>query len=49
MKQLEREDPLFYGFCYWLAHEKDFTAFNLLEVIEKPWNWSKEFEEYTNR
>lgn len=32
-------------FCYWLVHSRDFTAKELLGVIEKPYNWSYEYRQ----
>ena len=42
----DREHEDFYGFCRWLVMQHEFTATNLLEVIEKPYNWETEFEAY---
>lgn len=47
-------DPLVYrsrrkmwiAFLNYLVHEELFTAEQLLHVLEKPWKWEPEFDEY---
>ena len=34
------------AFLNYLVHEELFTAEQLLHVLEKPWKWEPEFDEY---
>jgi hypothetical protein len=44
--RLTREDELFCGFLRHLVHEEDFTAEQLLNVVERPDRWTPEFLEW---
>lgn len=43
---LTRTHEDFFGFCRWLVEERDFSASDLLQVIETPWSWEHEFRTY---
>lgn len=36
-------------FLNYLVHEECFTAEQLLHVLEKPWKWEPEFNEYLEK
>ena len=37
----------FISFLYWLDTEKGYhTTHDIIPVVEKPWKWQKEYEEY---
>tara|TARA_R100000808_G_scaffold11846_1_gene30053 strand:+ start:807 stop:998 length:192 start_codon:yes stop_codon:yes gene_type:complete len=38
--------PSWLGFLHHLVHEEGFTSAQLLHVIEKPWKWQGELEQY---
>ena len=43
------EEDSFIPFLYWLAGEKYYTAEQIVDVVEKPWKWEEEWEEYYER
>ena len=38
-----------YELCQHLVDEEGYNAENLLEIIEKPWKWTPEWDEYEKR
>jgi len=40
---------LWIDFLNYLVHEECFTAEQLLRVLEKPWKWEPEFDEYVEK
>ena len=34
------------SFLHWLVYELEFSARQLLSVVEKPWHWDKEYRLY---
>lgn len=37
---------MWFDFLNYLVHEECFISEQLLNVIEKPWKWQPEFDEY---
>ena len=36
----------FHFFLEWMVNELDYTAKDIIPIVEKPWKWQKEYEEF---
>ena len=43
---VDRNSDCFTIFLQWLVDERDYNASNIVDVVEKPWKWQKEYNEY---
>lgn len=43
VERLYLDNPWFAGFARWLVNECHFNVGELVNVIDKPWKWTNEF------
>lgn len=44
--EIHRDHEMFVPFLSHLVDEKDFSPSNVVAVVEKPWKWQAEFEQF---
>lgn len=44
-----KQQTLLASFCRWLVRTHRFSGEELLSVVEKPWAWTEEFENFLAR
>lgn len=46
MSEINRNHVSFIAFLHHLVDEHDFNPSNIVDVVEKPWKWQAEFEQF---